>query len=95
MSIAKRALILAALLPAAALGACTQGQSDPAYCGVARAGYQKAMAEVNQSLTRYSSCISASKGSGDCSAEFGSLRSDQSNLETSAADVAQYCPKNP
>ena len=85
---------LVALLGALALAGCAEDKSDPAYCGVARAGHENALKEVNINLGRYTGCIGRSKtGGADCSVEFGDLRAAQTDLETSASDMAQYCPK--
>lgn len=84
-----------ALLACLAVGGCADRTSDPAYCGVARTGYKSALAEVNQRLSQYSACLGRSTGAADCAADFSALRSAQSNLETSAGDVAQYCKAKP
>ena len=84
-----------ALLALMAMGGCATKTSDPAYCGVAQTGYKNDLADVNLRLTQYSACISRSSGSAACSAEFSALRSSQSNLETSASDVRQYCKVTP
>ena len=84
-----------ALLALMAMGGCATKTSDPAYCGVAQTGYKNDLADVNQRLSQYSACISRSSGSAACSTEFSTLRSSQSNLETSASDVRQYCKVTP
>ena len=85
-------LLLLALM---AMGGCATKTSDPAYCGVAQTGYKNDLANVNQRLSQYSACISRSGGSAACSTEFSALRSAQSNLESSASDVRQYCKVTP
>jgi hypothetical protein len=83
------------LLALMTMGGCATKTSDPAYCGVAQTGYKNDLADVNQRLSQYSACISRSSGSAACSAEFSALRSSQSNLESSAGDVRQYCKATP
>jgi hypothetical protein len=85
--------ISAAMLGALALAGCAENKSDASYCGVARAGHDNALKEVNINLGRYTGCIGRSKSGGDCEVEFGGLRAAQTDLETSASDMAQYCPK--
>jgi hypothetical protein len=84
-----------ALLALLAMGGCTTKTSDPAYCGVAQTGYKNDLADVNLRMSQYSACISRSTGSAACSTEFSALRSAQSNLESSAGDVRQYCKVTP
>jgi hypothetical protein len=84
-----------ALMASLAMAGCATKTSDPAYCPVAEAGYKSALADVNQRLSQYSACLGRNTGAGACAAEFSALRSAQSNLETSASDVAQYCKAKP
>jgi hypothetical protein len=84
-----------ALLACLAAAGCAGRPADPSYCGVAQTGYRNALAEVNQHLSQYSSCLGRSTGAADCAADFSALRSAQANLETSAGDVAQYCKAKP
>lgn len=86
--------VLAALLAAIALAGC-QNTSDPAYCGVAKTGYEHALTDATQRLSDYQGCLSRAIGSDDCAAQFSALSSAQSNLERGASDVQQYCPKGP
>jgi hypothetical protein len=86
--------VLAAFLAASALAGC-QDNPDPAYCGVARTGYEHALTEVTQRLSDYQGCISKAIGSDSCSAQFSELSSAQSNLERGSSDVGKYCLKNP
>ena len=83
-----------ALLALLAAG-CSNQPPDPSYCGVARTGYKNSLADVNQRLGQYSACLGRSTGGADCAADFSALRSAQSNLETSASDVAKYCKAKP
>jgi hypothetical protein len=85
---------LAAFLAASALAGC-QDAPDPAYCGVARTGYEHALTEVNQRLSAYQGCLSKAIGDDSCSSQFSDLSSAQSNLEHGASDVGKYCLKNP
>jgi hypothetical protein len=83
-----------ALLALMAAG-CSNQPPNPAYCGVAQTGYKDALADVNRRLGQYSACLGRSTGGADCAADFSALRSAQSNLETSASDVAKYCKTKP
>ena len=85
---------LAAFLAASALAGC-QDAPDPAYCGVARTGYEYALTDVNQRLSAYQGCLSRAIGDDSCSSQFSDLSSAQSNLEHGASDVGKYCLKNP
>ena len=93
MSRSVAGIMLFALLVGAT--ACTTRAADPSYCGVAQTGYKNSLAELNQRLSQYSSCVARSTGSAACASEFADLRSAQANLETSAGDVARYCPAKP
>ena len=86
--------VLAAFLAVGALTGC-QNTPDPAYCGVARTGYEHALTEVNQRLADYQGCLSKAIGGDSCSSQFSDLSSAQSNLEHGASDVGKYCLKNP
>jgi hypothetical protein len=86
--------VLAAFLAVGALTGC-QSTPDPAYCGVARTGYEHALTEVNQRLSDYQGCLSKAIGSDSCEAQFSALSSAQSNLDRGSSDVQQYCFKSP
>ena len=86
---------LAAFLMAVALAGCQNTPPDPAYCGVARTGYEHALTDANQRLSDYQGCLSKAIGGDSCSDQFSALSSAQSDLEHGASDVRQYCVKNP
>jgi hypothetical protein len=94
-ALAQRVYFMICLLSCLAAAGCATKTSDPAYCPVAETGYKSALADVNQRLGQYSACLGRNAGAGACAAEFSALRSAQSNLETSASDVAQYCKAKP
>ena len=86
---------LAAFLAAGALAGCQDTPPDPAYCGVARTGYEHALTDVNQRLSDYQGCISKAIGGDSCEAQFSDLSSAQDNLQHGASDVGRYCLKSP
>lgn len=53
--------------------------------------YNSALDDISSYLRRYSTCVSSSKGTDDCSTEFRRLRYAQDAFESAVSDVSSYC----
>ena len=69
----------------------TVARSDTDECRDALDRYNSALEDVSRALRRYRSCVTDSKGHDDCSGEFSSLRSAQSDFEAAVADYQSDC----
>lgn len=64
---------------------------DATQCRYTVDNYNDAVSEISTRLRRYSSCVSGSMGTDDCSSEFRRLRSAQSDFETYVSEYQSYC----
>jgi hypothetical protein len=53
--------------------------------------YNSVIQDVADTLKRYTNCISASRGSDDCSSEFSRLRSAQDDFESAVSQYRSNC----
>ncbi len=68
--------------------------SNPALasdCSDARERYNQAVDDVSYALRRYTSCLSSSNGTDDCSTEFRRLKNAQDDLESAVSEIGSYC----
>jgi hypothetical protein len=65
--------------------------ADPESCRDAADKYQSAKSDISSALRSYSSCISSSDGHDDCSSEFSTLRSDQSDFDSAVSEYESEC----
>lgn len=79
---------LSLIAAASLLAAPVQAQSQ---CEAARERYNSALDDIAYKLKRYTSCLSGSGGSDDCSTEFRRLKYAQDEFESAVSDVSSYC----
>ena len=60
-------------------------------CQTAVSSYNTAVDEISTRIRRYTSCLSSSRGTDDCSTEFRRLRSAQSDFETAVSQYRSDC----
>jgi hypothetical protein len=65
--------------------------ADPATCRNAVDEYQSAASDVATYLQAYASCVSSSAGKDDCSSEFSSVQSAQSDFESAVSEYETEC----
>ena len=65
--------------------------AGPQQCGDAVDQYNSAASEVSDALRLYASCLSSSEGRDDCSSEFASLTSAQSDFESAVSNYQSEC----
>ena len=71
--------------------ATTATLAGPSECQVAIDAYNSAADDVSSAVRRYSHCVSGSEGKDDCSLEFGTLQSAQSDFESAVSDYGNDC----
>ncbi len=69
----------------------TATKADPEECRNAVDQYNSARSDVSTALTSYASCISGDDGHDDCSIEFSSLQSEQSDFESAVSEYGSDC----
>lgn len=82
--------IPAALCVAVAFFSAT-AVADPEACQDAVEQYKSARSDISSDLSSYASCVSDSDGHDDCSSEFSSLQSAQSDFETAVSNYGSEC----
>jgi hypothetical protein len=60
-------------------------------CSSSVDNYNSVIQDVADTLKRYTNCISASRGSDDCSSEFSRLRSTQDDFESAVSRYQSDC----
>jgi hypothetical protein len=82
-----------AFLPAIALiiALTSAARSDPEECQEAINAYNAAIGDVSAGFHGYATCVSESRGHGDCSMEFSTLQSAQSDFETAVSSYGSDC----
>jgi hypothetical protein len=66
--------------------------ADPEQCRLAVDQYNLAVEDLSSRLRSYANCLSGSQGKDDCSLEFSSLRSAQSDFEQAVSAYITDCP---
>jgi hypothetical protein len=69
----------------------TSTNADPESCRDATDQYSSAKSDVASALRAYASCIGGSDGHDDCSSEFSTLQSAQSDFESAVSDYESEC----
>jgi hypothetical protein len=65
--------------------------ADPEACQDAIDQFKSARSDVGSDLTNYASCMSGSDGHDDCSSEFSTLQSAQSDFESAVSSYESDC----
>jgi hypothetical protein len=65
--------------------------ADVYECQEAVRRYNSAVTDVSSALSWYTSCLSSSRGRDDCSSEFWSLQSAQSDFESAVSRYRREC----
>jgi hypothetical protein len=65
--------------------------ADPEDCENAIEQYKSVRSDLHDSLNRYISCLADDDGHDDCSSEFGNVRSNQDDFESSVSDYESEC----
>jgi uncharacterized protein YfcZ (UPF0381/DUF406 family) len=84
-----RWIILLAIL--AAVFAIIEVRADPDDCREAVDQFKSARSEVSDALQSYASCVSGSDGHEDCSSEFSTVNSTQSDFESAVSSYEGDC----
>ena len=65
--------------------------ADPEACQEAITQFKAARSDIDSDLTSYASCVSGSDGHDDCSSEFSTMQSAQSDFETAVSSYESDC----
>jgi hypothetical protein len=65
--------------------------ADIEECNSAIDSYNAAVESISDTLRRYTSCVSDSRGNDDCSLEFGRLRSAHDDFESAVSSYQSDC----
>jgi hypothetical protein len=65
--------------------------TSPDSCREAKEQYQSAKSDVSDALHAYATCVSDNKGHDDCSSEFSTLQSAQSDFESAVSEHESEC----
>jgi hypothetical protein len=82
--------ILAALSASLILFASSAG-ADPEACQDAIDQFKSARSDMASDLITYASCVSDSDGHDDCSSEFSTVQSAQSDFESAVSSYGDEC----
>jgi hypothetical protein len=73
------------------LVACPFAHADPEACEDAAHEFQSSHSNLEGALAGNQNCVSSSNGHDDCSSEFQSLQSEQSDFETAVSSYESEC----
>lgn len=79
--------------PAAVVLALVASPCMASDCSDARNQYGQAISDVSDALSRYTRCVSGSRGQDDCSTEFRRLKYAQSDFESAVSAIGSYCER--
>jgi len=69
----------------------TTATADLDSCRDAADQYSSAKSDVSGDISSYASCVSSSDGHDDCSSDFSTLQSAQSDFESAVSDYESEC----
>lgn len=81
----------AAFAVALVLAPPTGSKADTDECPDAIQNYNSAVSDIATAIRSYTSCVSDSKGHDDCSSEFSSVQSAQSDFEDAVSRYGSDC----
>ena len=68
-----------------------RADADPEDCQAAINGYNSAISDVSTALRSYAQCVSSSHAHDDCSGEFATLQTVQSDFEEAVSAYGSDC----